>query len=223
MKKLILFVGLSVAAGLPVCAMALSSSFKPEIARLKQQHATVGKQIEEDAEHSQAAAGQAEYCYIGDVTLESQADINNFIQSYGHCTSLGGRLRLKNISDLSFLEDVTRISVGLHISDSLSLTSLSHLQNMTLVGDVEIANCPNLTSLEGFPNVTQVAQLWLNNLGISNVSGLENLTSIGGGVYITQMPALTSLAVLSSLNFANAIQVSDNPFLTSFNSFQSLT
>ena len=85
---------------------------------------------------------------------------------------------------------------------------------------------PNVESLEGLENLTTIG----GGLGISgnkyitNLAGLENLTSIGGSLSIGANAALTSLSGLESLTSVGGdLYIYSNPALTSLSGLENLT
>lgn len=163
---------------------------------------TIGiKQTGANAKMATGQADIAETCFVGTIVIASQADVDNYITNYGGCTDMRGSIQISNVTDLSFLNNLTSLDGSLQIKDSPSLTSLDGLQNLISVG----------------------AHLRINNVGIVNLNGLEQLTRIGGGFHLIELPQLNSLSGLSSLGFANAIEINNNPVLTSINSLQNLT
>jgi len=129
------------------------------------------------ARHTKAAS-----C-ADDVTLDSQAAINNFASDYAGCISLGS-LRVEESVD----------------GDIQSLRGLSQLTSVD--GALQIFNNARLTNVDGLDNITSIgAQLDLyNNARLNSINGLRSVTQVGGFLdisyssYLPNVDALTNVA-----------------------------
>src|SRR5690606_39864757 len=96
-------------------------------------------------------------CPAGNVSLTSQAAVNNFATDYPNCTEVSGNLTIQGANNLTPLSNLTSVGGYLNISYNSSLTNLDGLSNLTSVGGfLDIYNNPNLSNLYGFsimPNV----------------------------------------------------------------------
>src|SRR5690606_8491701 len=97
-------------------------------------------------------------CPAGNVSLNSQAAVNNFATDYPNCTEVSGNLTIQGANNLTPLSNLTSVGGYLNIYNNLSLTSLNGLSNLTSVG--------------GNLNI-------YDNLSLTNLDGLNNLTSVG--------------------------------------------
>jgi hypothetical protein len=92
-------------------------------------------------------------------------------------------------------------------------------------GDVVISG-NNITNLNGLNVLTSIqGYVWIyENGALTGLNGLEGLTSIGEFLEISYNPALTSLAGMEGLTSVGGnIWVSDNASLVSMNGFEGLT
>ncbi len=158
----------------------------------------------------------------GDLTFNTQAQLNAFAATYAHCTNItvSGNVSISgtDITDLSPLQNLTSIGGFLYIFNNTNLTSLSGLENLTSIGGyLQLGDNTNLTSLSGLENLTSIGgDLSIgSNSVLTSLSGLENLTSIGGYLYIGFNSALTSLSGLENINPASitALYIESNPNL----------
>ncbi len=145
-------------------------------------------------------------CPQGNITFETQADVDNFAVLYPNCTEI---------------TDVLQIGTN---SDS-DISDLSPLSQITFIGGVHILNNPNLTNLNGLENVVLIE----NHLNISdndnllNLSGLEGVTSIGNYLTISSNESLNSLTGLNNLSsIGGQLRVNDNNNLIDFNGLENL-
>lgn len=172
-------------------------------------------------------------CPVGNIVLETQADIITFASNYPNCTEINGNLTIgtsntNSITSLTPLNNLIRISGELRISNNSSLTSLSGLQNITEVGSLWIGYhfSNQLTSLNGLQGLTIVngnVTVGYNN-GLTTLVGLDNLQTVGGYLWIVQLPALTSISSLNNLvSVGNFFQILNTPNLSNLSAFQNLT
>ena len=113
-----------------------------------------------------------------------------------------GSYGINTQADLDTLSGYTAITGNLSIVDT-SLTSLEGLECLNHVGgNLYIDNNDSLTNLEGLNNLTSVGGLYIRyNDSLTSLEGLNNLTSVGGSLYIVFNDSLTSLEGLSRLCF----------------------
>src|SRR5690606_38552068 len=168
-------------------------------------------------------------CPPGNVSLSSQAGVNNFATNYPNCTEVSGNLTIQgaNITDLTPLSNLTSVGGFLRIYDNLSLTNLDGLSNLTSVGRfLDIFNNSNLTNLDGLSNLTSVGEYLhiFNNSNLTNLDGLSNLTSVGGYLRISSNSNLTNLDGLSNLTSVGGyLRISSNSNLTNLDGLSNLT
>ena len=88
-------------------------------------------------------------CPPGDVTLETQDQIDNFVATYPACTKVSGNLNLigKEITDLFFMNDITQIDGDLNI-ELTSITSVPLNCLKSLVADLIIYGNEYLQALK---------------------------------------------------------------------------
>lgn len=148
-------------------------------------------------------------CPSSEITLSSQADIDNFIINFPGCTQILDGLTIdgNNVDNLSPLSVITSVQGNLKILNTINLTNLNGLQNLvsiasterleiknnsgltsiaslssltgTIPGILEISRNPMLSSLSGLEGITEVQVLRLVELPITNLVGLDNLASCG--------------------------------------------
>ncbi|MEL6659888.1 MAG: hypothetical protein AAFY48_05985 [Bacteroidota bacterium] len=102
-------------------------------------------------------------CPTGDVILNSQAAVDEFVASYPNCTTLPGNLQIgllnSSDADLSDLSIINEVEGDLHIGNNDGLSNLQGLNNITYVGGlVYIGFNDALTSLEGLNGLSTVVE-----------------------------------------------------------------
>lgn len=145
-----------------------------------------------------------------DAILESQADVNEYIDTYSDCPTVPGILRIgtlpangpSNITDLSGLDFLTAVGGSVLVFQNPNLNALMGLQNITSVGGSIHLNTNNaLFNLENFPNVSTVnGDLFIDNHNsLINLIGVNSVTSVEGEIYLANNQNLININALSSL------------------------
>ncbi len=121
-------------------------------------------------------------------------------------TSILGAFEIRSnpgLTDLSALESVIYWSEGVYIliRNNEALVTLSGLNNISNIGQLEISDNFLLTDITAFNNVTSIDQyLWMeNNDAMTSLAGLENLNFIGYGLVVKGNEKLTSLSGIDSV------------------------
>jgi hypothetical protein len=85
-----------------------------------------------------ACYGLNAQCPPGDVTLSSQAQVDDFVATYPNCTEIPGNMVIgefvsTDITNISGLSNLTSIGGSLQIQSNPGLTSLTGLDNLTSI------------------------------------------------------------------------------------------
>ncbi|MFK5857503.1 MAG: T9SS type A sorting domain-containing protein [Bacteroidota bacterium] len=140
-------------------------------------------------------------------------------------TSTGGLSinYVHNISDLTGLNFLTYVGGYIGISSCEQLTSLEGLNSLaTVVGNFNI-NSEGISSLSALGGLTSSGGLGVLNLEITNLSGLNALTSITGTLYVGGCDLLTSLSGLDSLtHVGEELKIGGNTILTSLSGIDNI-
>ena len=159
----------------------------------------------------------AQNCSSANITLSTQAEVDDFQATYGPCNSVTGQLIIgsvvDDIIDLSALSSLDNTG-SILINTNSNLTSLSGLENITVAnnGNVIIANNANLTDISQLSNIgPNVPQLYIsNNPVLSNLSIVQNVNSVGR-LRLNGMGALTNLNDYSNItSIGTEYNIADN-------------
>ncbi|NBC05988.1 MAG: HYR domain-containing protein, partial [Bacteroidetes bacterium] len=192
-------------------------------------------------------------CPSGDVTLNSQADVDNFAVNYPNCSQITGFLTISgnDITDLSPLANLQSVTESLDITFNDALTSLQGLNNLSSVGgdlsiesndalaslqelnnlssvggSLSIRFSPALTSLQGLDNISSVSgdlSIESNDV-LASLQGLDNISSVGGDLSIEFNDVLASLQELNNLtSVGGGLNIRFSPALTSLQGLDNLS
>ena len=142
----------------------------------------------------------------GDIHLKTQTEIDNFATTYPGCTHIAGYLFIDNGDPTS------------------NITSLSGLSQLQSIGQY-LTFRGNFNSFQGLNNISTIGtSLFIQNIGISNLDGLNGLTSIGGVIEIKDNNTLTNINALSNVSgTVQAITIKNNSMLASVDGLQGIT
>ncbi|GAA4442297.1 hypothetical protein GCM10023091_28840 [Ravibacter arvi] len=151
--------------------------------------------------------------------------MDGFKSNYPNCTVIPGILRISgtDITNLSGLAQITGVTRELVINGT-SITNLNGLNNITSSGGaLQILGNGSLTSLTG---LGQINDLWLrleNNSALSSLRGMEHFTSINT-LSISENLSLTDLTALSNLTTVTGVlDISVGTPVTSLAGLENLT
>ena len=143
-------------------------------------------------------------CPSGGVTLNTQAQVNQFAIDYPNCTTITGSLFISGIGN-----------------SPTNITDLSPLNKITTIGGFfQLYLNPLLTNINGLSNLKNISSYLLidNNSGLTNLNGLSNLTSITQDINILNNAVLNDISALKNTTFAPAdgygLTIFNNPALS---------
>jgi hypothetical protein len=146
----------------------------------------------------------------------------------------GGVIKKTLISIVSFIIFLTffvgtaqaQVCLGSYVIDGANASyDISLLSGCTGVSGSLTISGTALTSLSGLENITSVGgmlKIEYNNV-LTSLSGLENLTSVGDLVYIYHNNSLPSLSGLENLTSEVYLTIYDNAALTSLTGLNNIT
>lgn len=148
-------------------------------------------------------------CPENDVTLTTQAEVDQFLVDYPFCAIIPGMLTINDagtdpITNLDGLQNIQTI-YGLTIQNT-TLTDFSGLDALeTINGNVVIDNISgnNINFLSGFTMIEGNLVIQ-NNTALTNLTALNTLTHLDGSLEIKNNDALTTLSGLDNI-IANTI------------------
>ncbi len=124
----------------------------------------------------------------------------------------GVAIESTHLQNLSGLQNLDSISVGLNLYNNSDLATLLGLESLKNVdGGIGVVENPNLENFDGLDSLNTVNDglLMLSLPKLSQISGLSNLVHIGGDLLVSECLALSSLSGLENLK---NIGTADNDF-----------
>ncbi len=173
-----------------------------------------------------------EFCvaqtWVGNITLTSQEQVNNFSDTYNNCTNIDGYLIIQgsDITNLQGLSNLNSISGALGVIQCPSLISLAGLSGLNGIGGLTMFGSYNISDISQLQNVTTDLQgLNISNTKLISLNGLQNISNITGDISINSNPYLASIASISHVTVTGSINMNSNPLLNniSFPNITSLT
>lgn len=114
--------------------------------------------------------------------------------------------------DLAGMAGTTTLS-RLELQDNPDLVSLAGLEDLVSADVFDVGYSQNLTSLSALGKLEYVRWLRFWSTGVTTMSRLGALASVGDDLVIGWNPSLQSLSGLDNLTHVGALWVSDNPVL----------
>ena len=163
-------------------------------------------------------------CPAGNILLETQEQVDQFVLDYPDCTQVNSNLTIKewDVTDLSFLEKITSVQGNLIIHQT-NATALPLHYLEYVGGDLEITNNEYVEFLK-FPEINSIGNnLVINgNINLLSISGFERITTlhhlgISNNWYLATMPKFLNLETLTEVT-----QIIENEHLEEIHGFNSL-
>jgi len=170
----------------------------------------------------------AQDCTPDDITLSSQADIDNFQANHGSCDRVVQDLTIEgnDILNLDGLSALTSMGGDLKIERNSGLINLDGLQALSRVGSLSISNNAALTDVAGLTALTSIDD-WLHirwNDELRHIDGLSGLNSVGDNIFIWSHRNLRNVAGLSGLTSVGGhLNFRLNQVLDNLNGLSNLT
>jgi len=149
-------------------------------------------------------------CPTGDVTFISQAEIDVFRDTYGHCTILPGAVSIQG-------DDIVNLK---------GLTAVERIEGTLTIGSGNINNPSNLLleNLNGLSSLKHAGRIDIRaNGGLKNIAALSSLQSVSGGFFIHNNPKLDNLEGLVNLQHIEGhLSINNNALLRNIGGFSRL-
>jgi len=161
-------------------------------------------------------------CPPGDVTLSTQAQVNQFLIDYPNCTQITGNLTIADgsnpstdVTNLAPLSNLTTVTGGVGIFNNPFLTNLNGLNITNIGGATTIEGNPVLQNIDGLTSIISIggAVIINNNGSLQNINGLSSVTSISGLLSIDGNSVLNDITGMQNIaqNTITELYIQNNP------------
>jgi hypothetical protein len=166
----------------------------------------------------------------GNYYFKSQEQIDSFQNDYPDCTTLNGLVSVSsgNIQNLNGLNQVTTINGNLSLRAG-NLTNLNGLASLTSIsGDLKMVTNYKFINMSGLENLNSIGGNFIIDndyeCELINFSGLDTLTTIGGDFTIKSNSKLINFSGLERLrSIGGAFLATNNIKLTTLSGLEGLT
>lgn len=190
-----------------------------------------------------SATNAQDNCSFFGVDLDSQQDVDNFLSWGFDCVEEDLKIEGDDITNLDGLINLVRVKGKLLINNCPNLQSLSGLDNLERVDDImSLYALSSVTSAEGLGNLKRISGklhirnspintlaqmtnleyvggLWIDQIDISSIEGLEEWGS--GDIRIQDCPNLSSIeGIIPNTPYQSEIKLFNLPNLTSLSGLE---
>lgn len=165
-------------------------------------------------------------CPSGNVTFNTQADVDQFIEDYPNCDTITGNLLItgtvNNLTALDYLQSIE----GEFIILDTQLTTISNFNSLSEISsNIQISNNALLTEIIGFNALIDLG-LWImieNNPSLDTINGFNTITDIFGNFLINHNSSLQTISGFNGLVVVHGILgINENPLIAEIPSFNNL-
>ena len=165
-------------------------------------------------------------CPDGDVTFNSQGDVEQFLSNYPDCNSISGDFIITgSVNNLASLNNIRSIEGSLIINNT-QLVTISNFNNLNAVlNNIEISDNARLTEIIGFNRLLDLSFLFSveNNPRLVILDGFNRATDVFGNFILNGNTALETISGFTRLAaIHNAMAINDSPVLNSIPSFNNI-
>lgn len=151
----------------------------------------------------------------------------NSLQGFESLKYIGSDFRFSdysggNVENLIGLDSLQTIEGDFIINACYNLTSLTGMNLLSQVNNLEISNCASLVSLDLNHSLYLNSLLLYNLVSIPSLNGLEHLQN-ANAISIINLESLTGIDSLLSLSTLSSLDIMNCDTLTSLNGLQNLT
>ncbi|KAA3622738.1 MAG: T9SS C-terminal target domain-containing protein, partial [Bacteroidetes bacterium] len=154
----------------------------------------------------------------------------NSLEGLNHLTMVEGNVYIgqnPSLTSLTALHNLQTVEGQLYIGQNPQLLNLSGLEELSGLGSLSVGYNDNLLDINGLIGITRTEKgscTIRDNSSLIDLSGLNNLTAIAGGLYITGNSVLNSIEALENLqSVRDYLYLDNNDNLTSLAGLQNIS
>ncbi|TPV33420.1 T9SS type B sorting domain-containing protein [Paucihalobacter ruber] len=165
-------------------------------------------------------------CPSGDVILDNQSDVQEFLNNFGSCNTIDGDLKIGfDVTDISELTSIVIIRGSLELSYA-KVNGVSNFYNLEHVGGDFIIRNSKVETVASINNLHTVGGDFIiseNHPTIISISGFEALQNVGGNFFLNHNNTMQSLTGFENLTKVDGwFSISNNREITNVVGFDSL-
>ena len=165
----------------------------------------------------------AQVC-TGNITLETQSDVDNFNIDYPSCTELEGNLLItgEDITDISPLAQLDKVIGDFEIINCQNLLSINDTE-LNVIGNIRIIENESLNEINGFNSTDSLKTLFVfENPVLITIAGFGDLRIVSDSLHIDSNDSLKSVPTFNNVSFINSLELYQNFSIDSVSGFNSL-
>jgi gliding motility-associated-like protein len=167
-------------------------------------------------------------CPVGDVYLNTQKDVEDYIANFGTCEVINGTLQITDATNISGITAIKRIEGSLIINYS-KIKSVSNFGNLEFVGeDFKINHSSFIETIEGINKLhTVMGNFYItenSNIMLKEIKGFNSLKNISGNFQIADNQYLKTIPLFNNLlSIEGWLNIARNNSLGRIDGFNNLT
>lgn len=163
-------------------------------------------------------------CPTGNLELNAQSQVDDFLVNYPNCTQISGDLLMQyadldcalfglcetDIDDLTPLSNITEVTGKVVLKGNILLSTLAGLQNITELESFHVYENDILSHLNDSPQSNSLDELRIyDNLILDDILGVIGLNTINNQLWIYDNPQLSECDIQPICSYLNGSGTSD--------------
>jgi hypothetical protein len=164
-------------------------------------------------------------CPGGSLWIHSQEELDLFGVQYPNCTEIDGLLNIleTDVSDLTPLSNIEKISGFLNLLSNNNLKSLHGLEKLTSTGTISISGIDSIQDFTTLSNLETIRGLRINNCkDLESFDGLEKVRDCSGALVIADNPKLKNIDAIKDITKVQGFIIANNNSLKRLPNFYNL-
>jgi len=164
-------------------------------------------------------------CPEGSLWIYSQEELDQFGEQYPNCTEIDGLVNIleTDVSDLTPLSNIEKISGFLNILSNDNLNSLHGLEKLTSTGTISISDMDSIQDFTTLSNLETIRGLRITNCkDLESFDGLEKVRDCSSALVIGDNPKLKNIDAIKDITKVQGFIIVNNNSLERLPNFYNL-